>query len=89
MSAFGRKADITIGHVNAEFNGDKRPTPDVQGRLFFRPASLTRLYSTWRKRASYAPDVRFWPFVSVKLSVNVPNRNVGFAPESGRSECAC
>jgi len=29
-----------------------------------------------------------WPFVSVKLSVNVPNHNVGFAPESGRSECA-
>ncbi len=34
-------------------------------------------------------SVSNWPFVSVKLSVNVPNRNVGFAPESGRSECAC
>ncbi len=32
---------------------------------------------------------RFWPLVSVKLSVNVPNLSVGFAPESGRSECAC
>ena len=32
---------------------------------------------------------RLWPFVSVKLSVNVSNRSVGFAPESGRSECAC
>ena len=24
-ATFGRKADITIGHVNAEINGDKRP----------------------------------------------------------------
>ncbi len=32
---------------------------------------------------------RSWPFVSVKLSISAPNRNVGFAPESGRSECAC
>jgi hypothetical protein len=27
-----------------------------------------------------------WPFVSVKLSVNVPNRNVGFAPAISTGE---
>ena len=26
------------------------------------------------------PMGRLWPFVSVNFSVNVPNRNVGFAP---------
>jgi hypothetical protein len=35
------------------------------------------------------PNIGFWPVVSVNFSVNMPNRNVGFAPESGRSECAC
>jgi hypothetical protein len=29
---------------------------------------------------------RYWPFVSVKEVLNVPNRNVRFAPESGHSE---
>ncbi len=29
MSAFGRKADITIGHVNVEFKGDFRPGADI------------------------------------------------------------
>ncbi len=32
-------------------------------------------------------SVRFWPKVSVKLNVNVPYRNVRFAPESRHSEC--
>ncbi len=33
-------------------------------------------------------SVRLWPFVSVNFNVNVPNRNVSFAPESRHSEFA-